>query len=83
MILSANFLIDMNRFFREQFTFSRNLYNQGRYLILKHYEENKTVITDTTLNRTLREYEDKFNNYRKLCKSKIVSDDTHQLKGQF
>lgn len=83
MILSANFFLDTNRFFREQFRFSRNLYNQGRYLILKHYEENKTFITDTALNRILREYKDEFNNYRKLCKAKVSQMILINLKDNF
>ena len=37
MQLSANFLIDSNTFFREQFLLSKNLYNQGRYLINEQY----------------------------------------------
>ena len=73
MQLSANFLIDSNSFFREQFLLSKNLYNQGRYLINEQYNENKTFINETTLNRKLRtELNPAYNNYKKLCKSKVA-----------
>ena len=73
MQLSANFLIDSNTFFREQFLLSKNLYNQGRYLINEQYNENKTFINETTLNRKLRsEPNPEYNNYKKFCKAKVA-----------
>ncbi len=67
MQLSANFLIDSNAFFRKQFLLSKNLYNQGRYLINEQYNENKTFINETTLNRKLRtELNPEYNNYKKI-----------------
>ena len=73
MQLSANFLIDTNSFFREQFLLSKNLYNQGRHLINEQYNENNTFINETTLNRKLRsEPNPEYNNYRKFCKAKVA-----------
>ena len=73
MQLSANFLIDSNPFFREQFLLSKNLYNQGRYLINEQYNENKTFINETTLNRKLRsESNPEYNNYKNSVKLKLL-----------
>ena len=73
MQLSANFLIDCNSFFREQFLLSKNLYNQGRYLINEQYNENKTFINETTLNRKLRsESNPEYNNYKNSVKLKLL-----------
>ena len=73
MQLSANFLIDCNSFFKEQFLLSKNLYNQGRYLINEQYNENKTFINETTLNRKLRsESNPEYNNYKNSVKLKLL-----------
>ena len=73
MQLSANFLIDCNSFFKEQFLLSKNLYNQGRYLINEQYNENKTLINETTLNRKLRsESNPEYNNYKNSVKLKLL-----------
>ena len=73
MQLSANFLIDSNSFFKEQFLLSKNLYNQGRYLINEQYNENKTFINETTLNRKLRtESNPEYNNYKNSVKLKLL-----------
>ena len=80
MQLSANFLIDTNAFFREQFLLSKNLYNQGRYLINEQYNENKTFINETTLNRKLRsEPNPEYNNYKKFCKAKVAQNTLRAL----
>ena len=80
MQLSANFLIDCNPFFREQFLLSKNLYNQGRYLINEQYNENKTFINETTLNRKLRsEPNPEYNNYKKFCKAKVAQNTLRAL----
>ena len=80
MQLSANFLIDTNAFFKEQFLLSKNLYNQGRYLINEQYNENKTFINETTLNRKLRsESNPEYNNYRKFCKAKVAQNTLRAL----
>ena len=80
MQLSANFLIDCNPFFREQFLLSKNLYNQGRYLIREQYNENKTFINETTLNRKLRtEPNPEYNNYKKFCKAKVAQNTLRAL----
>ena len=80
MQLSANFLIDSNTFFREQFLLSKNLYNQGRYLINEQYNENKTFINETTLNRKLRtELNPEYNNYKKFCKAKVAQNTLRAL----
>ena len=71
MQLSANFLIDSNSFFKEQFLLSKNLYNQGRHLINEQYNENKTFINETTLNRKLRT-ESEYNNYKNSVKLKLL-----------
>ena len=68
MQLSANFLIDSNTFFREQFLLSKNLYNQGRYLINEQNNENITFINETTLNRILiSDSNPDYNNYKIFC----------------
>ena len=80
MILSTSFLIDSNPFFKEQFLLSKNLYNQGRYLINEQYNENKTFINETTLNRKLRtEPNPEYNNYRKFCKAKVAQNTLRAL----
>ena len=71
MILCACFYIDKTEWFEEQFLYSRHLYNQGRYVINNHYKEHKNFISQTELNRILRNYEPEFNNYRNLCKAKL------------
>ena len=71
MILCACFYIDKTEWFEEQFLYSRHLYNQGRYVINNHYKEHKNFISQTELNRILRDYEPEFNNYRNLCKAKL------------
>ena len=72
MILCACFYIDKTEWFEEQFLYSRHLYNQGRYVINNHYKEHKNFISQTELNRILRNYEPEFNNYRNLCKAKLA-----------
>ena len=57
--LSTNFYIDMDEFFHKQFTFAKQLYNQARHIIREQYEENKTFINSTNLNKKLREQKKK------------------------
>ena len=41
----------MDEFFHKQFTFAKHLYNQARHIIREQYEENKTFINSTNLNK--------------------------------
>ena len=47
----------MDEFFHKQFTFAKHLYNQARHIISEQYEENKTFINSTNLNKKTKRTE--------------------------
>ena len=73
----------MDEFFHKQFTFAKHLYNQARHIIREQYEENKTFINSTNLNKKLREQEEKYQNYRKICKAKVAQSIVRNLEANY
>ena len=74
----------MDEFFHKQFTFAKHLYNQARHIIREQYEENKTFINSTNLNKKLREQKkEEYQNYRKICKAKVAQSIVRNLEANY
>jgi putative transposase len=63
MILTYKFKIDFNEQISQFCQISKNLYNQGNYLIRQEFINNKKWLRYNDLNKIIKNFEEKYNNY--------------------